>query len=92
MDILVQPEKIEGKYVLKLEYWQIEDIRKGLDRVYKQRKIQNEWAEKNRKTDKPKECRSTKPRLIVGDPIEIKEIIKMSPITTVSESTITYKC
>ena len=45
--VIVQPEKVNDKYILKLDMWQLEDIRKALVRVNKQREYSNNWVEKD---------------------------------------------
>ncbi len=69
MESIIYTEMIGDKYILKLEAWQLEDIRNGLSRLYKQRDVSNKYIEKKRQeNENPKKSKSSKPRLVISSP------------------------
>jgi hypothetical protein len=73
MEVLtINPEKVNDKYRIEVEQWQLMEIKSALERMNKTRAYANKWVEKNRDpNDTPiKKYRTQKPRLAIGDVIE----------------------
>lgn len=68
---IVRPEKVDDEYILKVNSWQLDEIKSALKVVQKQRDNANKWLETKREaTDtKKKRNRPLKPRLLIGDVI-----------------------
>ncbi len=55
-----------SKAIITLELWEIEEIKRALERMNKQRGYSNAWYEKN--SDRTSNFKARKPRLIMADP------------------------
>lgn len=63
MVITIEVEKLNDKYILRLDSWQLEEIKTALTRINKQRAAANKWVEKT----KDRKVTSRKPKLVIGD-------------------------